>query len=303
MSFVSTERSRQRAQPVEMFYFRYGAGAQSYYAYTNAEQPVLAAASISGAEVVEYQKIAVERDKLESSGTLDRQTIRVRLPRDAELLEQFVSYPPATVVSLVIRQAHADEYLTLSPAVLDAPAIWAGRVVGAKFTGSSATLECEPISTSMRRLGLRRHYQHGCPLDLYGDQCLADKAAATVDVIASGVSSNTIIMPAAWFGSIATAKYLGGLAEWTTPQGNVEVRTILRIASGKDLVTSGPVAGRGLAAGTTVSVSLGCNRSQDDCLNLHKESGISPPRGNIRNYGGQDWIPTESPIGLINQYY
>lgn len=302
MTFEAQERSRQRGQPIELYYFRYGVGAESYFAYTNAEESVFAASSVGG-DVVEYQKFPIERDKIESSGTLDRQTIRVRLPRDSGLLEHFVSYPPTAVVSLVIRQAHVGALLQMSPEVLDAPAIWVGRVVGVKFAGSNGLLECEPISTSMRRLGLRRHYQHGCPLPLYGDQCKAHKPTATTDVVATGVTQTTITMPAAWFGSIAVTKYLGGLAEWTTPSGNVEVRTILRISGGKDLVCSGPVLGHGITAGTTVSVSLGCNRSQDDCLNLHVESGISPPRGNIRNYGGQDWIPTESPIGFVNQYY
>ena len=108
-------------------------------------------------------------------------------------------------------------------------------------------------------------------------------------------------MPAAWFGSRDVTKYLGGLVEWTTAAGNLEIYTILQIFNGKDLLISGLV--RDLTAGMTVSVSLGCNRTRDDCLNLHVESGITPARGNIRNYGGQDWIPTDSPVGFKNQFY
>lgn len=304
MTFEATERSRQRGQPIELFFFRYGIGAASYVAYTNAEETVFARSSIGGSDgIVAYEKFPIERDKIESSGTLDRQTIRIRVPRDSVLSEQFVSYPPTAVVSLVIRQGHVGAVSQISPAILDAPAIWAGRVVGVKFAGSNALLECEPISTSMRRLGLRRHYQHGCPLALYGDECRADKPFATSNVVVSSVGVNSIVLPTNWFAPYAVTKYLGGLVQWTTPAGNIEVRTILRINSNVTLVLSGPASGHGISAGTTVAVSLGCNRSRDDCLNLHKEADILPQRGNIRNYGGQDWIPTESPIGFRNQFY
>lgn len=298
MTFATTEVSRKDGKPIALYFFRYGSDAASYYAYTDAEQEVTAPGAIAGTDVT-YSPIPIKRGAIGSAGTLDKATLELRLQRDLPLAADYVGYPPSVVMSLVIRQAHVGVFST--GAVLEAPVIWSGRILSVSFEGSEAKLTCEPISTSMRRTGLRRRYQVGCPHALYGDECRADKVAATIDVNITSVDSNKIIMPAAWFGSIAVTKYLGGLAQWTTPEGNVEIRTILSTAAGKDLVLNGII--RGLVAAQTVSVSLGCNHLQDDCSDLHVEDGVVGSTSNIHNYGGQDWIPDDSPIGQKSQFY
>lgn len=300
MTFASTETSRASGRPITLFYFRYGSDENSYVAYTDAETEVMAEGSVAGVDVT-YTPIPIGRDSVTASGTLDKATIEIRMPRDIALTDQFLVYPPSVVVSLVIRQAHVDVLELDSPPILEAPAIWVGRVVGMSFEGSEAKFICEPIATSMRRNGLRRVFQNGCPLALYGDECRADKPAATVDIEILDVETTKIIMPDGWFGSADVTKYLGGPVQWTTDEGNTEIRTILSITDGKDLSVNGFV--RGLAYPGTVSVSFGCNRSQDDCLNLHIESGSSPPNSNIHNYGGQDWIPFENPVSFKNQFF
>jgi hypothetical protein len=188
----------------------------------------------------------------------------------------------------VIRQAHlgeADSY----------PPIWVGRAISMSFEGSRATFVLHPIITSQRRPGLRRNYQYGCPHVLYGEQCRADKEAATVIVELNTIDGQTLIMPAAWHGSIAVEKYLGGLVQWETPEGNVEVRTILKISGVRDLVLGGLV--RGLSGGQDVEVSLGCNHLMDDCHELHVEDDVPGSTSNVHNYGGQPWIPLENPVG------
>ena len=321
MPFSDSEVSRASGQPVALFYFRYGSHADSFYAYTDAEQAVVAAGSIAGIDVT-YSPIPIGRGAVTTSGSLDKAQLEIRMPRDIALTQHFVAFPPSLVVTLIIRQAHRNAPAT--PPALDAPVVWAGRVVGMAFEGSEAKFTCEPIATSMRRNGLRRNYQRGCPHALYDENtCRADKTVATVTVAITGTAANKIIMPAEWFEYIAVAKYLGGLAEWTTPEGNVEIRTILKNADGKDLVVDGLI--RGLVADQNVAVSLGCNRQQDDCRDLHVSavSGFradstlvtadstvvtadgagEPLLSNIHNFGGQPFIPFENPIGFNNQFY
>jgi hypothetical protein len=154
----------------------------------------------------------------------------------------------------------------------------------------------EPVSTSLRRPGLRRHYQYGCPHQLYGPHCLANKAAATVASTVASLAGATVTLNSGWNGAFAADKFLGGMLEWTAPGGSTDRRTILRI-TGNVLSLSG--IPKDLAPTDAVDVVLGCNHkayAEDggDCLPLHN---------NILHYGGQRWIPTKNPIGTNNMYY
>ena len=72
-----------------------------------------------------------------------------------------------------------------------------------------------------------------------------------------------------------------------------EIRTVRQIdSSGTILTLNAPV--RNLPAGERATLFLGCNRQQTDCRALHN---------NIKNFGGCPRIPTESPLGVNNQFY
>jgi hypothetical protein len=292
MSFLTRELSRILGRPITLYYFRWGSDATSYYAFTDGETAITAAGALDGSSpptTVSYTPTPIERGTITSSGTLDKATLEVTVPRNNGLAELFIAYPPAQVVTCVIRQAHRGETDSW-------PAIWVGRVTSMRFEDSAAKFTLEPVATSLRRTGLRRNYQFGCPHALYGPQCRADKPAATVTVAVTSISNQTLVLPTGWFGSIPITKYLGGLAQWTTPDGNTEIRTILRKSGNDDLVLGGII--RGLSAAQNVELSLGCNHKMDDCADLHVEidSG-SPLQSNIHNFGGQPWIPLENPVG------
>lgn len=277
MSFSGVEMSRADGMPVELFLFRYGTGSTNYYAYTNAEQAITHLG-------ITYVPVPIGRDSLKSSGTLDKAALTVDMAVELELAELFRIYPPSQVVSLIIRQGHAND-----PAA-EFPVAWSGRVLGGSREGSVFSATCEPVATSMRRPGLRRNYQYGCPHVLYGTSCRANKAAATSSATVSSVTSNRVTLTSSWASSGLKPKYAGGIISWTAG-GRTEIRTILRVST-DTLTCSGALSG--MSAGMTVSVILGCNRTMDDCGTLHS---------NINNFGGQPWIPTKNPIGLTNNYY
>lgn len=303
MTFTLKELTRHGGDPVALYYFRWGAATNSFYAYTDAEHDIIAPGSVAG-EYVTYTSAPIMRKSISSSGTLDKSTLEISVPRDLAVTTKFSAYPPSIVVSAVIRQGHLGETEG------DYPACWVGRVVGFSFQGSEAILALEPLSTSMQRNGLRRNYQYSCPHVLFAaGSCNADKDAATTLVNITSASVNTIVMPASWYGSISVNKYLSGTVEWTNALGNLEIRTILQITSGKDLVLDGPTTG--LTAGYQISAIVGCNRksgiggdTDGDCTYLHIESGgASPPVPNIKNFGGQPWIPFKNPMGSNTPYY
>lgn len=279
MTFESYETSRSHGGPIDLYLFRYGPGPSDYYAYTDGEE----AKTIAG---IKYNPVPISRTAISSSGTLDKSELKVMAPQDSEVSELFLIYPPNQVVNMVIKQGHVEdqdsEFLV----------IWTGRVLASMRDDNETVFTCEPISTSMRRSGLRRHYQLACPHALYGKQCRASMAAATVSVATVAVSGTRITFADGWQPAARVPKYVGGIVRWTV-EGRQELRTILRVENEKTLILTGLV--RGLVAGQTVEVILGCNHEQDeDCILLHN---------NILNYGGQKWIPTKSPLGNNNNFY
>lgn len=283
MTFAAYEESRDRGEPIDLYLFRYGEATNAFFAYTDGEQRV----TFGG---IDYEPLTIKRGNINASGTLDKQNMAVNTPINSGISELFKIYPPGQVVSLIIRQGHAndpdDQFLV----------IWTGRVLSAERDGSETTLTCESSATSMRRTILRRNYQTSCGHQLYGPECRANKVAATKTLPIIAITTNRINLQDGWSDPLPPVKYVGGMIEWRN-SGNREIRTILRVIDDKILVLSGPTTG--LKAGDQVDVIKGCNHfwtfnsdgttneAETDCIGVHN---------NANNFGGQPWIPTENPI-------
>jgi hypothetical protein len=246
VTFSTYEASRELGDPVQLFFFKYGPDLGNYYAYTDHTDAIV----YSG---VTYTPVPVARENVSTDGTLDKSTIKITVDIGTDIAELFRVYPPAYVVSLVIRQGHIgdpdEEFLV----------IWAGRVVADSRDDGETTLNGEPISTSMRRPMLRRHYQYGCMHALYSvgpGLCNADKASKTLSATVASVTGATVTMTAGWNGSFDKAKFLGGFFEWVNDVTLTDRRTIIRVA-GDTLSLSG--IPKDVDTGDTVSVILGCN--------------------------------------------
>jgi hypothetical protein len=194
------------------------------------------------------------------------------------LLADFRAWPPVDPITLIIRQGHFsdgdEEFLV----------VWSGRVLSVGREGEECVATGEPIASQLRRTGLRRHYQYGCMHVLYGGQCQAVEATFQVAGTVASLTTTTVTLTAGWNGAFGATKFNEGKLSWTNATGDTEVRKVLWV-SGDTLTIAGVL--RDLAVSDAVNVSLGCQRNQDDCLNLFS---------NIANYGGWDWIPTENPI-------
>lgn len=284
--YADFEGSRELGNPVQLFQFKYGPALGDYYAYTDHTDEL----TVGG---ITYTPRPVARDNIDTNGTLDKATIKITLDIGSEIAEIFRVYPPAYTVSLIIRQVHVDD------PDQDYKVIWAGRCVAAHREDGQAILDGEPISTSMRRPGLRRHYQYGCMHALYSvgeGLCNADKPSKTLSATVDSVTGATVTLDAGWNGAFAAAKFTGGLFEWTNLDGLLDRRTILRV-TGDTLSLSG--LPKDVAPADTVSVVVGCNHkayAEDggDCQPLHD---------NILNYGGDRWIPLKNPVSTYNNYW
>ncbi|MBH0113259.1 phage BR0599 family protein [Novosphingobium sp. YJ-S2-02] len=284
MSFDEAEISRNRGMPVELYLFQYGPDAAHHYAYTSAEEEV-------EFDNIVYVPTPMQRDGTKSSGTLDKSSESVRTGALSEAAELFRIYPPSQEVALIIRQGH------LNDPDEEFPVTWAGRVLSCKWEDSQVELTCESIATSMKRTGLRRHWQYGCPHALYRGNaeggCHADKVRATVTGTVTAVSGNTLSLAEGWNGAFPKEKFRAGTLEWTNAQGVSEARTILRLDTAADTFTLSGLA-RDIAVDGEVSVVLGCNHQMDDCADLHLV---------INDFGGDPWIPRKNPFVGTNNYY
>jgi hypothetical protein len=291
MTFAAYEKSRQKGRPVNLFYVKYGDSPGSYLAYTDAEQAI----TKNG---IKYMPLAIDRGKIAVSGKLDKAALEVRATLNTPMAELFRVYPPASVVNITVMQGHVNDP--------DAQflVVWTGRVISAKRTDNELVLTCEPISTTLKRIALRRHYQYSCMHVLYGSECRANKAAATTHQTVMGTVNNTVTLPAGWASDDFALKYIGGMIEWTNSAGDLESRTILRVVNTNTVLVTGFI--RDLKVGDPIDVILGCNHGfymnadkndldvKTDCYYLHD---------NIHNYGGCPWIPTKNPVGQLNNYY
>lgn len=280
MTFQAREESRQLGEPVHLYVFRYGDTPDDYYAYTDAETNLTVAGVV-------YEAIPIDRGAITASGSLDKSQLELRTRGDIFLADLFRVYPPSRVVSVVIRQGHIDDpdqqFLVC----------WTGRILSCVYEGNEARFNCEPVSTSMRRPGLRRNYQYACPHALYGPQCQASMSAATTITSVAAASGITIQLASGWASADRKPKYVGGMVTWDGPGGQVERRMIIGV-SGDTVQVNGLV--RNLVVGQEIRAILGCNHRsgiEDDCIALHN---------NIHNYGGQPWIPTTNPIGQVNNF-
>lgn len=272
MTFETAEKSRYQGKPITLYLFQYGPEADHYYGYTDAESVIT-----DPSDGKEYFPLPITRGSITASGTLDKAALEIRTPRTADLAELFRVYPPSQVVSATLKQGHLGQ----APYMV----VWLGRVLNCTREGSEAIFSCEPVSTSLRRPGLRRNYQLGCPHWLYGPQCQANKVAATSTHSVVSIAGTIVTLAANWADPHLPAKYYGGMIEWTTAGGETEIRTIL--TADATTISAGGLL-RGLEVGMSLDVILGCSHLLDDCENLHN---------NILNYGGQWLIPIKNPYG------
>jgi hypothetical protein len=288
MTFQTQEASRSLGAPIRLFFFKYGDAATAYYAYTNAEQAVNYSFDPT-VGLVTFQPTPITHSAIVSSGTLDKAALTVSTPQDSPLAQNFRVYPSSQVVILTIFEGHVG--------LNEFKVVWSGRVLGAGDNKNETEYTCEPASTSMKRPGLRRNWQRGCPLPLYGQgpgQCNADLPSASTAFPVTVIANALVSLGGGWATQSPEARnrYLGGLAIWTAADGRTERRTILKLYNDTvGVLLSG--AASGLSAGMSVTLAWGCPHDLDGCA-MHN---------NRPNYGGQWLIPTKNPFGIVNNFY
>ncbi len=286
MSYAEIDASREDGQPYTLFLIVYGDDPENYFAYTDSDRLVTR-------EGVAYLPTVIGRQKIESSGNLDRKTLEIDISPNASVVQFYRDRTPPGAVSLTIWQGHHTD------ATSEARVIWKGRILSLEQKRPFCKINAEPLSTTLRRAGLRRNYQRGCPHVLYSTgfgECKADKEQHKVVLNPLVVGQNFLEVPEDFSGDIPFGKYISGYLQWQNDDDNAtETRTIIRSSlngSNRQLILNGTASGMSLT--TSVSLYVGCNHRRSDCADLHN---------NIVNFGGQYAIPRQNPFGYVNRFY
>ncbi len=277
MTYGNYEESKENGGPITLYRFTVGPGAADRICYTDADERV----SWDGDW---YDTIAISRDEIQVDGNLNKTSVKVYMARNLALVALFKFYPPSFVCTLEVFEGHFEDRDR------EFKRLWKGRVLNCDIADAQATFTCDPASTSLRRPGLRRNYQRQCPLVLYGTQC---RATRTVVVVTKTTVTGNVITATPPGGFLAEA-YVGGTIEWVrADNGRREIRSVINCA-----ITSGVlaflIAGPVTTLPATFEAYRGCAHTERTCNEWH---------ANINNYGGQIWIPLDSPLKKISEYY
>lgn len=281
MTFTAKEESVADGVPITLYFFRYGPAAGEFFALTDHDSSFV----YSGTT---YSPVAIGREEVEASGGLDNSTLELQIDPGAEIVSYLLRKPAGQVVSLTIYQGHAND------TAKEFFVVWAGRVLSAARKDPWAEIAAEPVSTSLRRVGLRRHYQTMCPFLLYGPQCRADPDHAKQVRIIAGFGENYLDLSDGWNGGVPKGTFRMGYVEWDHADTGATIRraTLTVITSSDRIILEGDTDG--LAEGATVSLFPGCAHSTSDCKSVHN---------NINNFGGQPLIPVDNPVKTKNLYF
>ncbi len=259
MIYTTLERSVADGNPVELYRFAQGT---NRWLYTSGCLPISYLSET-------YQPLTIARGAIEQANDIHRNGIDVTLPRDCPVAGLFIAAPPEGIVSFTLYRKHAsdNEFITY----------WKGRVSAARFGGSALQLKCEPIATSLKRVGLRARYQLLCRHVLYSASCGALRESYRSDDNVTAISGAQITVPVA--AGKADGYFTAGML--LSPAG----LRMITAHVGSTITLIVPLVG--LRQGDAVSLFAGCDHSSSQCAARFS---------NLDNYGGFPFIPVKNPF-------
>lgn len=267
MTFDLLEKSRWGGQPIGLLMISRGSLVERY---TNADREVEVGADV-------FLPLPITRSAIRDSAERGKGVLTLTLPVDAPCAAWWRPYPPSSRIGVTWLAKHRGS----SDVVVE----WTGRVIGPKFSDTLLTLSCEPTKTDARSRAMALRWQRGCPLPLYSQgvgMCNVDKALHAVPAVLTSAAGLGI--QAAEFSAVAPGRLAGGFVEWTRPDGEPEVRSIM--AHDGDLLLL-QYGGENLAPGLAVTAYPGCPHTFAACRDLFS---------NEPNYGGALFMPRKSPF-------
>ena len=269
MSNGSREKSAQGGEPVLLFHFAQGS---RNWRYTNASMLIRH-------QNADWNPAPISVDSINISEEISKNTVRVTLPRDNDLALELLKAPvSAAPTTLTIFRGH----LALQGYLEETLTYWKGRVISASASGSTITLDCEPVFTNLKVYGLRARFQRTCRFALYSFDCGASLVSETL-TLTSAVTMveyrySAPTLPNDWLtGGMIVAP--DGTRIYIVEQNNGRLRLIRPSPSLFDAVKESSLY--------RAQVYPGCDHTIETCRSKFN---------NVRNFGGFPWIPVNNPF-------
>lgn len=276
MSYTSLDISAQSSKPYLLYQFVQGT---TYYRYVALPEAVsYDSGDGTGSQV--YSPANIVPGKFQITGDAPKDTLQIKIAMDGlcALVDTFSGGAPDAITTLTIFRSHLGDTGGIS--------YWKGRVSGTSFGGGTITLDCEPVFSSMTRIGLRAFCSRTCGHALYS------AGGCNVDPVNHARLPNIVAVNRATLTMQTATPAITGLSNGILVAPDGTRRTILS-QSGLTLVLMRPIAS--LAAemiahptGFGVTVYRGCDHTIEMCTITF---------GNTGNFRGNPWIPTTNPMG------
>lgn len=274
MSYAIFESSTQNADPIFKLLFTVG---DLEFRYTNA-------AHIIGDSNGSFIPAQISSGDFTNSSEFNRSILPLKFPRTNELAQQFIGGVPEQVTNVTIWRQH------LSDTDEEFRVFWQGRIVGVSIDNDKVEIECESIFSQMKRTGLYRRYQRGCPYDIYGEGCYVDKYDYAEPLTITAISGSILTVPGA--DSFEDGFFSGGEIE--TENG---LRRFIVAHVGGSLTLSRAIVGLEDLEDSSGEINAifypGCNHSIDHCKNKFN---------NLPNHGAFPYTPPKNPFNEVSMY-
>lgn len=266
MAYGFIEISKYEGNPIELYFFsRNNESWRFTSADSNFNDDDNLPAPLSG----EYLSRSIKRSSVAQGLETVKNSVKLEVAPDFEIVDQFRSVPDPGVLSITILRVH------VSDGDFEFQTVWTGRVLGSKIEPSMAELNCEPVTISLKRSGLRRLYAKVCTHVLYGLECQANKVGQSFLI----VDKQGLVLTLD--GSTGSGNnYAGGYLEDTDGLH----KTMVEFSSGNTLTLSRTLR---LEVGEEIICYTGCDHTTTDCRDKY---------ANIENFGGFPWIPSKNPF-------
>jgi uncharacterized phage protein (TIGR02218 family) len=271
MSFAPIETSTEDANVIELYTFTFGGSIDRFTSYNR---------DITFAGFA-WQATQISRSSLEASVEDAINELKITVPQDNVIAQQFISNVPGRVGNVQVERGHVDD-----PAE-ERVILFEGFIAQVGFDADLvATITCKPQTNVFKRAGPRFTFQGICNHVLYDARCkilrTGDPAGEFLLVgNVTAVSGNSIDV--AGVAAAGAGFFDGGFVK--APAGGDDDARLVLSSSGDTLNLLLAFSIDVLA--TDVDVFAGCTHDLDICLTKFD---------NVINYGGFPFVPRKNPF-------
>lgn len=273
MGFNLFEIAGFLGRPVCLYELEWGA---TIWRYTSADRDVEWGEDDLGAPLL-WTAIAISDNGFTQGA--NSQDFEVKLPRSLPVVQLFRSTPPAIKISLVCRRFHKDD------TDAEAAIYWQGTVGNVKGKNAAeAMLFGLPISSTIKRSGLRLCWEVGCPHALYDTQCRVDRELFKVETTITAMTGASVTV--ASLGAYPGVQFQGGYLEWIASAEGTPDRRAIESYAGSNTFNLLGTTDR-LEVGQALTLFIGCDLSTQMCDEVFN---------NLANHGGHEYLASKSPF-------